>query len=256
MVEGFRREDPPATPQLAVPIAVPNQCLRMAQSSKDQGVITTAHLIVIAFYYLLRVGEYTKPKFIYRQGKKRRATRTVQFTIGNIGFFKNDSILPRKSPLSKLLQATSCTLKVTNQKNGRMGDTIHQRSISGKFCPIKALARQVHHVLSNEGNDNSLLCDYFHDDAWHSVTSKEVITNIKLHLKGIDPDLIAVHSLRAGGAMALELAGEGDTTIMKMGRWRSLTFTEYIHTQIAHLSKDISEKMSMPLPFLNIASIE
>ena len=144
-----------------------------------------------------------------------------------------------------------------------MGDTIHQRSISGKFCPIKALARQVHHVLSNEGNDNSLLCDYFHDVAWHSVTSKEVITmvrlastSLKLHLKGIDPDLIAVHSLRAGGAMALELAGEGDTTIMKMGSWRSLTFTEYIHTQIAHLSKDISEKMSMPLPFLNIASIE
>ena len=56
--------------------------------------------------------------------------------------------------------------------------------------------------------------------------------------------------------MALKLHGENDTTIKKMGRWTSLTFLEYIHNQIAHLSTDLSKKMSMPLPFLNIAAIE
>ena len=85
---------------------------------------------------------------------------------------------------------------------------------------------------------------------------RKAASKLKLHDQGIDPDLIGAHSLRAGGAMALKLHGFSDTTIMKMGRWRSLTFTQYIHNQIAHLAKDISSKMSMPLPFLNIASIE
>jgi hypothetical protein len=68
--------------------------------------------------------------------------------------------------------------------------------------------------------------------------------------------LVGAHSLQAGGAMALKLHGFSDTTIMKMGRWTSLTFLQYIHMQIAHLAKDISEKMSMPLPFLNIAAVD
>ena len=56
--------------------------------------------------------------------------------------------------------------------------------------------------------------------------------------------------------MALKLHGESNTTIMKLGRWTSLTFLQYIHHQIAHLTKDISTKMSIPLPFTNVAAIE
>ena len=95
------------------------------------------------------------------------------------------------------------------------------------------------------------------------MTSSEIIKSVRLAARtlqlekqAIDPDLIGAHSLRAGGAMALKLHGFDDTTIMKMGRWTSLTFLQYIHTQIAHLSKDISRKMSIPLPFFNIAAIE
>ena len=39
-----------------------------------------------------------------------------------------------------------------------------------------------------------------------------------LYNKGIDQTLVGVHSLRAGGAMALKLNGESDTVIMKIGR--------------------------------------
>jgi hypothetical protein len=79
---------------------------------------------------------------------------------------------------------------------------------------------------------------------------------LKLHRSGINPVLVGVHSLRAGGAMALKLTGESDTTIMKQGRWTSLTFLQYIHNQIAHLSADLSSKMSVVLNFSNIACIE
>ena len=78
---------------------------------------------------------------------------------------------------------------------------------------------------------------------------------LKLHQQAIDHDLVGAHLLRAGGAMALKLHGYDDTTIMKMGRWTSLNFLQYIYTQSAHLSKDISKKMSIPLPFVNVAAI-
>jgi hypothetical protein len=60
------------------------------------------------------------------------------------------------------------------------------------------------------------------------------------------------HSLRSGGAMALKLNGADPLTIMKAGRWTSLTFQLYIHSQIAHLSKGWATTMARPIPFFNI----
>ena len=264
-MEGYKRCDPPSTPQLAVPIMVPEECQRQAYTTKNPVLKAVGDLSIIAFYYLLRVGEYTKPKVKVINGKTKRTTRTQQFKVENIGFFKDNKILPRASPLHILLSADQCTLKITNQKNGRMGQTIHHFATKAKHCPIKAIAHRVHHILSNGGSHANYICDVYleHTQAWQQVTPKDMMTGIRQavkHLKlsctGIDPDLIGVHSLRAGGAMALKLQGEEDTTIMKIGRWTSLTFLQYIHNQIAHLSKNMSIKMSKHLQFQNIAAIE
>ena len=144
-----------------------------------------------------------------------------------------------------------------------MGETIHQEAVEKECCPIRALAIRVHHILINGGTNDTLLCDYFDNGEQHSITSKDIIAMVRgaataLHLSdfAVDPDLLGSHSLRAGGAMALKLQNYDDTTIMKMGRWTSLTFLQYIHSQIAHLSKGVSKRMSEPLSFLNIAAIE
>jgi hypothetical protein len=238
-------------------------CYKAGMKSNKPGAQATGQLALIAFYFLLRVGEYTSPKYVLRNGKKERTTRTKQFTVGNVGFFKNGCVLPRTSPLKILLTADSATLKISNQKNGRMGQTIHQRAIASDTCPIKALAHRIHHILSNGGSSESLICDVHLNNKIKPVTSKHIIQMLRLAAKtlqlekqAIDPDLIGAHSLRSGGAMALKLHGYDDTTIRKMGRWTSDTFLQYIHNQIAHLSEDISKKMSMALPFLNIAAIE
>ena len=264
MMEGYRREDPPAVPQLAVPITVVNTCYETALQSDDPRIQTMGQLSLIAFYFLLRVGEYTQPKYFTHNGIRKRATRTKQFTYSNVGFFKNNKIVSRSSSLQTLLECDSATLKISNQKNGRMGTTIHQKATGKKCCPVRALAHRINHINQHKGaSAERLLCDYFAEDKWHSATSKDIISIVRLsakalnlHKQGIDPDLIGAHSLRAGGAMALKLHGFDNITIMKMGRWTSLTFSQYIHNQIACLSEDISRKMSMPLPFVNIASIE
>jgi hypothetical protein len=265
LVEGYRREDPPSVPQLAIPIDVPRAMQEQGYAANCQKSQAVGDLGVIAFFYLLRVGEYTKPRYTTVQGIKKRATRTVQFRVCDVGFFKNGCILPRGSPLSTLLQATSCTLKITNQKNGRMGQTVHHNATKQESCPVKALACRIHHILANNGTSNNIICDVWEIDTqcWYQVTNKDMtqgirnaVHQINLHNKGIDADLVGPHSLRAGGAMALKLNEASDTTIMKMGRWSGLTFLQYIHNQIAHISTGLSDQMNTKLEFHNIAAIE
>ena len=217
---------------------------------------------IIAFFYLLRVGECTKPRRVRINGVWKPATRTRQFRIGDVGFFKNGKVLPRRSPLHILLSADAATLKMSNQKNGRMGQTMHQESTGPKGA-VAALARRVHHILGNGGNETNLLCDVFHHRQWLPITRtsitivvKKAATTLGLHKQGIDPDLIGSHSLRAGGAMALKLNHCSDTTIQKLGRWSSATWLQCIHNQIAHLSHGVATKMNQPLPHINIGFIE
>ncbi len=262
-LEGWRRSDPASTPQLAVPVAVPTLMFSKAQRQNNPFHHAVSDLALIAFYYLLRVGEYTQG-YSSTTEKSNSRKRTVNFRVRDVGFFKNNKQLPRQSPLHVLLTADSCTLKISNQKNGRMGQTIHHRAVHNlAACPVKALARRIHHILSNRGAPDDAICKYYHNNKASHITPKDMINGVRaavqdlqLQKVGIAPDLVGVHSLRAGGAMALKLHGASDTTIMKMGRWTSLTFLEYIHNQIGYLSENLSEQMSTALPFENIAAIE
>ncbi|GFH56601.1 hypothetical protein CTEN210_13077 [Chaetoceros tenuissimus] len=186
----------------------------------------------------------------------KAATHTKQFTVADVGFWKDKKVLSRKE----------ATLKITNQKNGKMGQTIHHsKADKANVNAVAELNEKVHHLLSNRGNKSQLL-SYYWDDAskqWQTVTPKDMITEIRTCIKilgldkaGIDPDLVGVHSLRADGAMTLKLAGIDDIMIMKMGHWSGLTFTMYIHNQIGHLSKGLAEKMATTHDFTNIAAIE
>ena len=60
MIEGFLREDPPPKSQLAVPVLVVEEMFKQGNHQTASPVITaTGQLGIIAFYYLLRVEEYT-----------------------------------------------------------------------------------------------------------------------------------------------------------------------------------------------------
>ena len=140
------------------------------------------------------------------------------------------------------MNADHVTFKITNQKNGRMGETISHEKLRNKdkHGPIVAAARRIHHILSNGSTEENLFCDFLTNEGmWQSITSSDMRTAVRLSVHqlglqahGTDPNLVGVHSLRAGGAMALKLQGVSDTTIKKQGRWASMTFLQYIHTQI------------------------
>ena len=83
MMEGFRLEDPPPKSQLAVPVLVAEEMFQQGNHPNASPVLTaTGQLGLIAFYYLLRVGEYT----INRKNASNNKTRTEQFTVNAISF--------------------------------------------------------------------------------------------------------------------------------------------------------------------------
>ena len=105
-VEGWQQEDPPAIPQLAVPVTVPIQMAEAAYLIGSSFARTIADLALIRFFYLLRVGEYTRTRVVTRNGKNVSATRTKQFRVKDVGFFKDGQVLPQRILVNTLTDPT------------------------------------------------------------------------------------------------------------------------------------------------------
>lgn len=248
LLESYRRTDPPPKPQLAVPVEVVEHLQRQAAATGHGTVSSSiADLATIAFFFLLRVGEYTMPA-------ANRRTRTIQFRVRDVTFYKNNLVVPNTAPLHALLSADGVSLCISNQKNGTRGETIHQHFLRGHAaCPGKALARRVHSVMAATGDYDAPIS--FLGNGKHATAKmireevRRAVRELQLWKKGIKSSDVGSHSLRAGGAMAMKLNGCDLITIMKGGRWTSLTFLTYIHNQIAHLGANITQRMANPVPF-------
>ena len=83
LLKGYKRADPPTLPQLAVPVTLTEHLLKLAFDHTGNirhrtKLQTTADLCNIAFYFLLRVGEYTRPR--------SSEQNVVPFTVQNVTF--------------------------------------------------------------------------------------------------------------------------------------------------------------------------
>ena len=255
LLKTFRDEDPAPQPKLALPVhAIRTTC---TVYSRENTSISHAisDLIIVAFFFLLRVGEYTFPK-----GTRRK--RTTQFRIQDVTFFKGSHTISSRASLAQLLKATSAKLTIDRQKNGVRGATVHHHSTSAHmFCPVKALARRVHAVLTlttDPATPISLFAFHLDGTAAHvhdthiTIALRHGAAHAGLYFAGYSRDRISSHSLRASGAMALKLNGADDTTIQKLGRWSSRTFLMYIHTQISAYAAGWSQKMTKSIPFIHV----
>ena len=142
-----------------------------------------------------------------------------------------------------------------------MGKTLHHESTGIKGA-VASLALRVHHILSNKGTEENLLYGVWHNKAWKEVTSRDIVKAVrtaskilKLKEKGIDPDVIGLNSLQAGGDMALKIIGYKYSTIKNFGRWTSDTWQIYIHGQITNLLEGVAQKMSTPILYQKLLSL-
>lgn len=262
MYDGWRKDDPPTTKQLPVEADVPEYLAHLGRESGTAEVDkAVGDLILVAFYYLLRIGENTV------KGKRNETKQTVQFKLEDVTFFKKNHhgqlrCLPRAAPVPLLLSADGATLKLDNQKNGWKGVCVYQESNGDSFlCPVRALGRRVAHLRKNGTVATTFLSSYWEGGTRHDVTAEHISRAVKLAAtalqylatKGIPVQRINTHSLRSGGVNALALAGYSDTQIQKMGRWRGVTFKEYIREELACYAAGMSTDMRRKFNFVNIA---
>ena len=235
---------------------MPRHLLTAASLSTSPLVHAIADLCIIAFYYLLRVGEYT-------QHPPRALRRTTPFCLQDITLWQASSRLePANLPLHVLLRTTTAaSLRLRNQKTGVRNSVIHHAATHLEDCPVAAILRRIVHLRSHHASPSTHIATYYSagTSSTNIVTSGQISSALKLAVvagdlpnHGFVPAAVSSHSLRSGGAMALYLQGVPASTIQKMGRWSSDVFLTYIQAQIAGLTGPLAQIMSQSLPFHNL----
>jgi hypothetical protein len=89
---------------------------------------------MIAFYYLLRIEEYTI------KDKCNNTKQTVQFKFENVSFYKKNSrgnlrYLPCDASDELIMTADGATLKLDNQKNSWKGVCVYHEA-NGTACTV------------------------------------------------------------------------------------------------------------------------
>ncbi len=245
----WKSQDPAPRPQLALP----NTTVRwianaFAKCHKRLQVV--GHLIVMAYFFLLRVGEYT-PSSEPRQ--------TVPLRRKDVKLWKNGRELSPASSLEVLLTADAVTICLENQKNGFKNCTLHHyASGTAGFCPVGSIAYLVHET-AGLGEDTPLGTFLDEQGTKRRVSAAEIRAAILqgavadgLEARGYDLTRIGSHSLRSGGATNLKIRGYSDALIKKLGRWSSDTFLRYIQSQIGELTEGVAACMAESLRFLNV----
>ncbi len=103
-----------------------------------------ADLTLIAFFYLLRVGEYTTPS--PPKGQPPRAKRTIALRDCDIRMWRKGVLIPHSAGLAMLLTADSATICIGNTKNGTKGAVVHHDAFGGPICPVEALAQCIANI--------------------------------------------------------------------------------------------------------------
>ncbi len=87
MLDGYRKVDPPTKKMLPVQADVPELLVetayKLGSAEREKAI---ADLTMIAFYYLLRIGEYTV------KDKRNNSKQTVQFKYEDVTFFRKNNL--------------------------------------------------------------------------------------------------------------------------------------------------------------------
>jgi hypothetical protein len=263
MLDCYHHMDPPTKTMLPVQADVPELLVKTAYKfGSSEWDKATANLTMIAFYYLLCIGEYTV------KGIRNNSKQTVQFNYKDVTFFCKNNLgqlqdLPRDAPDELISTADGPTLKLDNQKNGWKGVCVYHKTNGDLLnCPVRALSRWYLHLCKHQANSKTFLSAYFEEGGKRAdVTNEDFSKAFKCAglaleyttTKGIPITTLDTHSLRSGGANVLSLVGYSDTQTQKMGRWRGATFTEYIQEELACFLDGMSTNMKKQFKFVNIA---
>jgi len=237
----WKKKDPPPHRVKPVPIQVIRRIATLAALSALESTKAVSDMIVLAFFFLLRPGEYVDTN-----------SESTPFTLADVSLYIGDTYLsPATATDQQLLSATRVTLTFTTQKNGVRGEVIGL-GCSGDplVCPVKAAARRVVYLRHNNAPPGTPLARLFtHADELKIIKPSDITRTIQQAVRTIGYDLgflpkdVTARSLRAAGANALLLADVDPNIIRLIGRWKSDEMLRYLHVQAAPLMQHYAKKM-------------
>jgi hypothetical protein len=239
-IAGYKRQDPPPNRVKPIPIQILRHVVTSAYATDDPGNHAIADMIIIAFFFLLRPGEYTGT-----------ASDTCPFRLADvqlwIGSLRASAV---SMPLADLARATFGTLTFTSQKNGVRGEVIGLgRSGDPLFCPVLALHRRVSHLRQHNLPPDTPLATYVHRSRTYHIAPAHITAALRASAALLGPSLgflpsdINARSLRAAGAMALLCARVDSDIIRLLGRWRSDQMLRYLHVQAEPVMRHFARRM-------------
>jgi hypothetical protein len=245
-LRSYTKADPPAHRVKPLPIQIVHHVLAAALGVvvlAAAGTIAVADMIVIAFFFLLRPGEYTGT-----------ATDDTPFRLADIILFLGARRIHGPAlltaPDTGLAAATGVSLTFTTQKNGVKGEVVfHGRSGHLLACPVRAIVRRILHHRAHRSPLDTPLASYYERGRLRHVAAADITSALRLSVQaiglplGLLPSDISARSMRAGGAMALLCARVDQNIIQLLGRWRSDEMMRYLHLQAQPIMKDFSRLM-------------
>ncbi len=131
LIKKYLNKDPPAEPKLTIPIST---ITAIATSYRwNTHLDAAADLVIIAFFCLLRVGEYTT-------SVKKKPKRTIVLRDQDVHLWQKGQLILHSAGLDLLLTADSATICIAHTKNGTKGAVVHNEVFRGPICPVAALA--------------------------------------------------------------------------------------------------------------------
>lgn len=237
----YAKQDPSPNRVKPVPLTVIRHVLFAALAAANPSSIAIADMIVIAFFFLLRPGEYTGTP-----------SDTSPFRLCDARLSVGGCYLdPATCSDAALQSATFTSLTFTNQKNGVRGEVIGLgRSKDPNLCPVLAIIRRVLHLRRHGAPPDTPLATYYSNGSFHPVEPSDITTALRTAVTilgpatlGFNPADITARCLRAAGAMAL-LCSKVDTDIIRLiGRWRSDEMLRYLHVQAEPVMRDYAAQM-------------
>ncbi len=237
MLAALKQTDPPASHIKTIPIEVLKHIAFVAENLLPTSDLlqATADMIIIAFFFLLCLGEYTDSS----------STDATLFILTNVQLFIHHCRLDLyTASRAELLQACSASFVFTCQKNGIKNKVLHLGQSGNPFlCHVLALVHGVLHLHHHNAPTTTPLAHAFTSFGPQGITSSFITSQLcqAVTILGMDlgflPSEVSTCSLHAARAMALIVANIDTNIIQLMGQWHSDEMFWYLHLSAEPITK-------------------
>jgi hypothetical protein len=238
----YKNQDGSKKKQKALPMMVLRKILDLSETEWQKA---TAWLLIGAIFFAMRSCEYLHTK----TSESERRTKILR--LRNIIFKKDGISISHKS--KDLEKADIVMIIFEFQKNDKRDVQVHMFQTSDDVLnPVKAWAMTVKRVWGyKNSSEDTTVCTFQNTNGTTTQIFaphvrdwlKRVVELLGEQVLGFTKDDIGLHSIRSGGAMAMFLSRTPTIIMMRVGRWSSDAFLEYIREQIENFTLGVSENM-------------